>query len=156
MSTSEEISESPENSPSERPDSKTEICPTIPDWSDFEAFQSFLNDNSSPFMRFSSQVSRSSTISSGSNSIQRMSIKSSRPTSLFVSNQTTVSTHVFEQPLPSKSVRKIKIVRFSKCFHSQRLFLSMKGKIDGVFLLPLSFKPLDPGVKVGLIWNHVF
>ena len=53
--------------------------------------------------------------------------------------------------LPSKSVRKIKIVRFSKCFHSQRLFLSMKGKIDGVFLLPLSFKPLDPGVKVGLI-----
>ena len=145
MSTAEEISESPENSPSARPDSKT------PDWSDFEAFQSFLNDNSSPFMRFSSQVSRSSTISSGSNSIQRMSIKSSRPTSLFVSNQTTVSTHVFEQPLPSKSVRKIKIVRFSKCFHSQRLFLSMKGKIDGVFLLPLSFKPLDPGVKVGLI-----
>ena len=141
MSTSEEISESPENSPSARPDSKTETCPTIPDWSDFEAFQSFLNDNSSPFMRFSSQVSRSSTISSGSNSMQRMSIKSSRPTSLFVSNQTTVSTHVFELPLPSKSVRKIKI-RFSKCFQSQRLFLSMKGKIDGVFLLPLSLNQL--------------
>ena len=136
MSTAEEISESPENSPSARPDSKT------PDWSDFEAFQSFLNDNSSPFMRFSSQVSRSSTISSGSNSMQRMSIKSSRPTSLFVSNQTTtVSTHVFELPLPSKSVRKIKI-RFSKRFQSQRLFLSMKGKIDDVFLLPLTSNQL--------------
>ena len=155
MSTSEEISESPENSPSARPDSKTETGPTIPDWSDFEAFQSFLNDNSSPFMRFSSQVSRSSTISSGSNSIQRMSalsIKPSRPTSLFVANQTTVSTHVFERPLPSKSVRKIKI-RFSKCFQSQRLFLSMKGKIDGVFLLPLSFNQLlsSPWSKSGLI-----
>ena len=144
MSTSEEISESPENSPSAMPDTETETCPTIPDWSDFEAFQSFLNDNSSPFMRFSSQVSRSSTISSGSNSMQRMSVlssKSSRPTSLFVSNQTTVSTHVFERPLPSKSVRKIKIC-FSKCFQSKRLFLSMKGKIDGVFLLPLSFNQL--------------
>ena len=129
MSTSEEISESPENSPSARPDSKTETCPTIPDWSDFEAFQSFLNDNSSPFMRFSSQVSRSSTISSGSNSMQRMSVlssKSSRPTSLFVSNQTTtVSTHVFERPLPSKSVRKIKIC-FSKMLSVQNAF-SPKG-----------------------------
>ena len=110
LSTTEEISESPENSPG--PDSKTETSPTIPDWSDFEAFQSFLNDNSSPFMRFSSQVSRSSTISSGSN----LSVKSSRPTSLFVSNQTTVSTHVFELPLPSKSVRKIK-----KCFFQMLL-----------------------------------
>ena len=137
------------------PDTETETCLTIPDWSDFEAFQSFLNDNSSPFMRFSSQVSRSSTISSGSNSMQRMSVlssKSSRPTSLFVSNQTTVSTHVFERPLPSKSVRKIKI-RFSKCFQSQRLFLSMKGKIDGVFLLPLGFNQLlaRPWSKGGLI-----
>ena len=115
LSTTEEISESPENSPG--PDSKTETSPTIPDWSDFEAFQSFLNDNSSPFMRFSSQVSRSSTISSGST----LSVKSSRPTSLFVSNQkvsnqTTVSTHVFELPLPSKSVRKIK-----KCFFQMLL-----------------------------------
>ena len=128
MSTSEEISESPENSPSARPDSKTETCPAIQDWSDFEAFQSFLNDNSSPFMRFSSQVSRSSTISSGSNSMQRMSVlssKSSRPTSLFVSNQTTVSTHVFERPLPSKSVRKIKIC-FSKMLSVQNAF-SPKG-----------------------------
>ena len=99
--------------------------PTNKVWTDLEDFSAFLNENTHGFMRFSSQFSRQSNISSGS-SLSNMS--TSRPTSTMPtpSRRTTVrprsqrpktlcAPNIFEQSLPC-DVRTIRKKCFDKCF----------------------------------------